>query len=156
MKTFLQSSVPANDHQQVQLLWAATQWPGLLDEERKNRIIERIRELQLEDGGWSIRSFGAPETLGGGAKALKLKGEPDTANPTGDGYQTGLAVVVLRDAGVPAGDPAIRKAIAWLKSNQRESGRWWTRSLNIDSRFHYISFSGTAYAALALAKCDAL
>ena len=62
---------------------------------------------------------------------------------------------MLRDAGVPADDPRIKKAIGWLLANQRASGRWWTRSLNRDRR-HYITFSGTAYALLALAKCDAL
>ncbi len=46
-------------------------------------------------------------------------------------------------------------AIAWLKSNQRESGRWWTRSLNTDSA-HFITYSRTAYPLLALQMCDAM
>ena len=41
---------------------------------------------------------------------------------------TGLAVLVLREAGVPANDPRLQKGVQWLLTNQRESGRWWTRS----------------------------
>ena len=52
--------------------------------------------------------------------------------------------------------PVASGGIDWLLSNQRESGRWWTESLNSRSRFHFITYSGTVYAALALAKCDAL
>lgn len=49
-----------------------------------------------------------------------------------DGHQTGLAIVALREAGVPASDPQIQRGLRWLESNQRESGRWWTLSLNTD------------------------
>ena len=52
---------------------------------------------------------------------------------------TGLAVLVLREAGVPANDPRLQKGIQWLLANQRESGRWWTRSLNTD-KAHYITY----------------
>jgi squalene-hopene/tetraprenyl-beta-curcumene cyclase len=68
---------------------------------------------------------------------------------------TGLAIIVLREAGVPADDDALQRGVRWLKANQRESGRWWTRSLNTDT-FHYITYSGTAYPLLALALCKAL
>ena len=68
---------------------------------------------------------------------------------------TGLAVLVLREAGVPANDPRLQKGIQWLLANQRESGRWWTRSLNTD-KAHYITYSGTAYPLLALMKCGVL
>ena len=145
-----------HDHQRMLLLWASTRVPGLLEDERRNQFIERIWKQQLDDGGWSVWSFATPEELGGGKRAEKLQAEPEYRTPRGDGYQTGLAVVVLRDAGVAKDDPRIQKAVRWLLSNQRASGRWWTRSLNVDSRFHYISYSGSAYAALALQKCDAL
>ena len=69
-----------------------------------------------------------------------------------DGYATGLVVYVLRQAGVPAQDPAIRSGVAWLEGNQRESGRWFTRSLNND-KAHYISNAGTGFAVMALAAC---
>lgn len=114
-----------------------------------------VRKHQREDGGWSIRTFAAPEARGNGNRAENLRSEAEFGNPASDGHQTGLAVLVLRDAGVPADEPRIKKAVEWLLTSQRASGRWWTRSLNRD-RQHYITFSGTAYALLALAKCDAL
>jgi squalene-hopene/tetraprenyl-beta-curcumene cyclase len=57
----------------------------------------------------------------------------------------------LRLAGVPADDVRIQKGIAWLKKNQRASGRWFTRSAHKDS--NYITNAGTAFALLALAEC---
>jgi squalene-hopene/tetraprenyl-beta-curcumene cyclase len=69
-----------------------------------------------------------------------------------DGYGTGFVIYVLRSAGTAAEDPRIRKGIAWLKSHQRASGRWFTRSLNRD-KTHLLTQPGTAYAVLALALC---
>ena len=49
-------------------------------------------------------------------------------------------------------DSRIRKGIAWLKTHQRASGRWFTRSMTQDNT-HLITNSGTAYGILALALC---
>lgn len=155
MTDYLRNTVPPHDYARVLLLWTATRMPGLLENSRIEEIIELIKRHQREDGGWSIRTFATPEKWGGGNRAEKLRAEPEFADPPSDGHMTGLAVVVLRDAGVPVDDPQIRAAVEWLSSNQRESGRWWTRSLNTDN-YHFITFSGTAYALLALSKCDAL
>ena len=59
---------------------------------------------------------------------------------------------VLRQAGVPADDPALVKAVAWLKANQRESGRWFTQSPG-GSKHHYVTNVGSAFAILALDAC---
>ena len=80
-------------------------------------------------------------------------GKPNDPQAPSDGYATGLAVFVLRQAGVPASDPAIQRGIAWLRSHQRASGRWFTRSLSTDLH-HFITHAGTAFAALALRSCD--
>ena len=114
-----------------------------------------IRGHQQDDGGWSIRRFASPETWGSGNRAKKLRAELEFGSPPSDGHMTGLATVVLREAGVPADDPQIQKAVRWLKANQRESGRWWTRSLNTD-KHHLITYSGTAYPMLALSLCEEL
>ena len=53
---------------------------------------------------------------------------------------------------MPADDPRIEKAVVWLKQNQRQSGRWFTRSLNKDNH-HFISHAGSAFALMALAEC---
>ena len=64
-------------------------------------------------------------------------------------------MLVLSEAGVPAKDKRLQKGVNWLLANQRESGRWWTRSLSTD-KHHLITYSGTVYPLLALAKCGAL
>lgn len=155
LKTYLTQTTPPHDYGKVLLLWASTRIPNLLKPKQTEEIIKMIRSKQHEDGGWAIRDFAKPEEWGQGNRAEKLKSEPEFHNPPSDGHQTGLAVIVLLDAGVPVDDPQIQKAVNWLKSNQRSSGRWWTRSLNTDNS-HYITYSATCYALLALARCGEL
>ena len=82
--------------------------------------------------------------MGSGSRKDKLNAEPNKDAPASDGHQTGLTIMLLRESGTPADHPAIRAGIKWIKSNQRESGRWWTRSLNTDGP-HFITYSGTFY-----------
>jgi hypothetical protein len=79
----------------------------------------------------------------------------DKADPgaPSDGYGSGLVIFALRQAGVPAKDAAIHRGIQWLSSNQRVSGRWFTRSSNGVPE-DYISDAATAFAVLALKSCD--
>lgn len=155
LRAYLQKTAPPHDYGRVLLLWTATRMKGLVDAKQRADLIRTIWKHQRSDGGWSIRTFAEPEKWGRGNRAAKLRVEPEFKNPPSDGHMTGLAVIVLRDAGVPADDPRLKKAVAWLLANQRSSGRWWTRSLNTD-RYHFITYSGTLYPLLALAKCDAL
>jgi squalene-hopene/tetraprenyl-beta-curcumene cyclase len=143
------------DYDLADLLWASTELPGLIDEARKQQLIQMILAHQKADGGWSIRNFARPEDWGKGNRAEKLRAELEFADPPSDGHMTGLAIIALRKAGVPASDANIRRGVAWLLTNQRSSGRWWTRSLNRDG-WQFISYSGTAYPLLALSLCDAL
>jgi squalene-hopene/tetraprenyl-beta-curcumene cyclase len=69
-----------------------------------------------------------------------------------DGYGTGFSLYVLRRAGIPTEDARIQNGIAWLKTHQRESGRWFARSLYKDSK-HYLSHNATAFAVMALGEC---
>ena len=155
LKKYLRTVEPQEDYDRCLLLWAEARLPGLLTAERKQTLIKLVLDKQRPDGGWSIRTFGKPEEWGKGNRAKKLLAEPEYANPPSDGHQTGLAIILLRESGIPANDPRIAKGIAWLKANQRESGRWWTRSLNTDS-WHFVTYSGTLYPLRALALCDAL
>jgi len=155
LRDYLRETPPPHDYGGTLLLWADARLPGLLEPDHKAKLIAMVRGRQLADGGWSLRTFAEPEAWGRGNRAKKLRAEPDFAKPSSDGHMTGLSIIVLREAGVPAGDPALRKGVAWLKSNQRESGRWWTRSLNTD-KYHFITYSGTAYPLLALARCGEL
>lgn len=155
MHHYLQQTRPPNDYAQVLLLWTSARVPGLISESRQTSLIDLIWEHQRPDGGWSLRDFGTPETWGSGNRADKLRAEPEFTRPPSDGHMTGLAVLTLREAGIAASDPRIQRAVSWLKANQRESGRWWTRSLNTD-KSHFITYSGTCYPLLALAYCHAL
>ena len=155
LKTYLRTQAPPHDYGRVLLLWASARMPDLLSSDQKADLIEMLWKHQRQDGGWSIRTFAAPEAWGKGNRAERLKAEPDQANPASDGHHTGLAIIVLRESGVPANDPRLQKGIDWIKSNQRISGRWWTKSLNTDS-WHFITYSGTAFPVLALSLCDAL
>ncbi|MGE3315294.1 MAG: hypothetical protein AB7O26_09270 [Planctomycetaceae bacterium] len=155
LKTYLRETPPPQDYDRMLLLWTATRMPDLIDGTKKTELVENVWKHQREDGGWSIRTFAKPEEWGSGNRAEKLRAEPEFQNPPSDAHQTALAVIVLRDAGVPASDPRIRRAVTWIKSNQRESGRWWTRSLNTDT-FHFITYSATGYSLWALDKCGEL
>ncbi|MBI3837920.1 MAG: hypothetical protein HY288_08305 [Planctomycetia bacterium] len=72
-----------------------------------------------------------------------------------DGYATGFVIFVARQAGLTASDSRLQRGLTWLKSNQRESGRWFTPSQAWHTR-HLISNAGTAYAVLALFACGEL
>jgi len=143
------------DYDRVDLLWASMELPGLLDDARKQQLVEMIFAHQRADGGWSIRTFATPEEWAKGNRAVKLRAEPEFANPPSDGHMTGLAIIALRKAGVPASDPRIQRGVQWLLANQRASGRWYTRSLNRDG-WQFITYSGTLYPLLALDLCNAL
>ncbi len=143
------------DYDRTDLLWAASEYPGLLNTKQKRDLIAMIFTHQQFDGGWSIRSFATPEEWGRGTRAAKLRSELEFGFPQSDGHMTGLAIIALRKAGVASSDPRIQSGVHWLLSNQRSSGRWWTRSLIRDG-WQFISYSGTAYPMLALSLCDAL
>ena len=68
-----------------------------------------------------------------------------------DGY--GTALVVLREARVSPGDEAVQRGVKWLRAHQRESGRWFVRSLN-GVKQHYLSDTATAFAVLVLKACE--
>jgi squalene-hopene/tetraprenyl-beta-curcumene cyclase len=136
---------PAPDlHHKTYLLWASLALDGLMDNAERKRTVTALLALQREDGGWSLPALGAWK---------RHNGEEQARDAGSDGYATGLVLYVLRQTGVAASEKPIRRGVAWLKANQRESGRWFTRSLNRDGR-HYISNAGTAFAILALKSCE--
>ncbi len=155
LQHYLRTERPPHDYGRVWLLRAASRMPGLLPINAKRELIAMVLRHQRADGGWSIRTFAQPEEWGGGNRAMKLRQELEFQDPPSDGHQTGLAIVALREAGLPARDPRIQRGVRWLLANQRASGRWWTRSLNTD-RWHYITLSGTGYALQALYLADSL
>ncbi|HEY5315258.1 MAG TPA: hypothetical protein VIK18_22190 [Pirellulales bacterium] len=154
LKKYLTTTEPPHDYGRVVLLWAGTRLPGIMDQAQQAKLVEMLLKHQRADGGWSIRSFARPEQWGSGNRAAKLAAEPEFADPPSDGHMTGLALVVLAESGLPKTDKRVQSGLRWLKTHQRASGRWWTRSLNTD-KYHFITFSGTAYPLLALSLYDA-
>jgi squalene-hopene/tetraprenyl-beta-curcumene cyclase len=137
-----QSSQPL--HHRAVLLWAASKRPELMTAVDREQTKKELIALQRPDGGWSLPSLG---------RWHRKDGTPNDQDAPSDGYATGLAVLVLHSSGLTPADSVLARAISWLKTNQRVSGRWFTRSINRDS-YHFISHVGTVYAAMALSATD--
>jgi len=148
LEQFLKSNPPVNAHQKGMMLWASRYNDRIVTQKQKTQWENELLNLQRDDGGWSLLSLGDESWIRAGNGNLQ-----DTNS---DAYGTGFAVFVLRQAGVPSNDPSLLRAIEWLKSNQRDSGRWYVRSLKIRSRpsKNYISHAGTAFAIMALVECS--
>lgn len=143
LRAHLTKTPPPDLHHGTWLLWASTKIEGLMTADERAKAVAELRAKQRTDGGWCLPALG---------RYSRRDKTPNDADAPSDGYATGLVVYVLRQAGVSHDDPAVRGGVAWLKSNQRESGRWFTRSLNND-RAHYITNAGTAFAVMALGAC---
>jgi squalene-hopene/tetraprenyl-beta-curcumene cyclase len=143
----------------VMLLWASAKWPGLLTADRQKEIIAEILKAQQADGGWSLFPLAktwkdwSPASLAG--KWERNDGSPQDTNS--DGYATGLAVFVLKQAGVSHENSQLQRGREWLIKNQvGANGSWRTYSLNkrrdpASNAGKFMSDAATAYAVLALA-----
>jgi sugar lactone lactonase YvrE len=147
LRRYFAAEPPPNVHHEAWLLWASTRIDRLMTSERRRDAVAKLLALQREDGGWSLPSF---------ADWKGNHGKPnDPARPS-DGYATGLTVYVLRLAGLAASDGRVARGVAWLRTHQRESGRWFTHSLNENkSGIHHIATAGTCFAVMALKACEA-
>ena len=143
IRNYFRANPPKNMHHRAMKMLASLHIEGIMTNAERKQVVDDLFALQKPNGGWNLA------TLGNNWK--RSDGTPQDYE-TSDGYGTGFVIYALRTAGIPADDPRIQKGIQWLKNHQRASGRWFTRSMDKDSR-HYITHSGTAYAILALAKC---
>jgi squalene-hopene/tetraprenyl-beta-curcumene cyclase len=128
-------------------LWASSYLPGVLDQRQRDGIVEALASRQRPDGGWSTASL-APWTR-----------RDSTALPAdSDGYATGLILLALQRAGIPATDSRVRAGIEWLSSHQDPStGMWRASSLNkqrdpASDAGKFMSDAATAYAVMALSQ----
>ena len=143
---FLSKNAPTTPHQQAMMLWAVKYSPELSSVQEKQKWIQELKSLQKEDGGWVLAQLGDEQWKREDNKPHYM---------ISDGYATAMVVFALRQAGVSKQDPVIKRGIIWLKSNQRQSGRWFTHSPRREGR-HYISQAGTSMALLALHSCGEL
>ena len=158
LKAWLKQPVLKNDFDRVLRLQLAHYLPELVPASEREAALALLSSRQHADGGWSTRDFSAlqdwhfeiSETV-----ARLITHLPDAAKPESDAYMTSLAVVLMRQSGVPAHDARIQRALAWLKKEQRVSGRWWMHSL-YRGNYHYITYIATCQALKALALCGEL
>ena len=142
LRGYLAKNPPPTVHHEAMLLWASSYGESFLGDAQRRATIQKLLKLQREDGGWSLSSLG------------NWQREDDSAQDTAsDGYGTGFVVYVLKQSGLVNDPLPIQRGIAWLKQNQRESGRWITRSLKKDNK-HFISHYGTAFAVMAIASAE--
>lgn len=146
LETYFEANPPASAHQKGMLLWLSRYAPDSSKAVEKNKWIKELRALQQEDGGWVLIQLGNADWQ---RKDKKAQAQ------ISDGYATAFVIYALRQSGVPASDPAIKGGIAWLKTHQRESGRWFTHSPRVNGR-HYITQAASNMALLALSSCGEL
>jgi squalene-hopene/tetraprenyl-beta-curcumene cyclase len=156
MKTWLRSAPAKNDFDRVLRLQLAAYLPDLVSQSDRDTALALLSSKQHHDGGWSLRDMSPVDDwhFKMSATVVNLINRlPDAAAPESDPYMTALAIVLMRQNQVPAADVRVQRGIAWLKKEQRISGRWWMQSLYRGNYF-YITYIATAQALKALALCD--
>jgi squalene-hopene/tetraprenyl-beta-curcumene cyclase len=172
MRSYLNANYAGqNLYSKAWVLLASTRLGGLLSRDQTDALTTELQRKQNADGGWSLYKLG-PWTWSKASPPYAPEGKPDVALLSeSDAYATGLIAYVLRQAGLPAGHPALKKATAWLEANQKTCqidqshwNCWRTYSLNYDHehggddgepwRRMFMSDAATAFAALALLPAD--
>ena len=95
--------------------------------------LDRLRKLQLEDGGWSFDPG-----------VLQDDGSYTTQSKTADPSPTSTAIIAFHAAGISKDDPTVAKGIAKLLSMQKPTGMW-----KVASKTGFVS---TSYALHALSR----
>ena len=126
------------------MLEAASITDGLLTADQKREVINQLRAVRHDDGGWSLADLGTFK---------RVDGTPQTRES--DGHATGLALHALLAAGTPLDRPEVVQGLAWLRGHQQEDGSW--RGISVNKKRDPSTFIGklmtdaaTATAAQAL------
>jgi squalene-hopene/tetraprenyl-beta-curcumene cyclase len=158
LKEYLRSTPPKNDFDRILKLQLAHYLPELVSAKERDAALALLSAKQHADGGWSVRDMSALNDWHFEMSTTVvnlIKNLPDAANPESDAYMTALAVVLLRQSNIPTSDPRVQRGLAWLRREQRESGRWWMHSL-YRGNYHYITYIATVQAVKAFALCGEL
>ena len=158
LKGYLRAGAPKNDYDRVLKLQLAHYLPELVPAAEREAALKLLFAKQHADGGWCVRDFSAlndwhfemsPTVVN------LIKSLPDAAKPESDAYMTAFAVVLLRQSNIPTSDSRVQRGLAWLRHEQRETGRWWMHSL-YRGNYHYITYIATAQAVKAFDLCGEL
>ncbi len=158
LRTWLRTTPPKNDFDRVLKLQLAHYLPDLVSQSDRDAGLALLSSKQHADGGWSTRDMSALDDwhFEMSRSVLNLiRNLPDADEPQSDPYMTALAVVLMRQNNVPVSDARIQGGLAWLKKEQRESGRWWMHSL-YRGNYHYITYIATTEALKAFSLCGEL
>lgn len=145
LRTYLRSRLPEESlHNRLWILEASASFKGLISPEQSQAILDQVRALQREDGGWSLAALGQFQRVDGST-------QPEAS----DGYATGLALHALIGAGVPKDQPSVAKGLGWLGSRQRKDGSWPGISVNKERdpasfAAQLMTDAATAFSARAL------
>ena len=158
LKSWLRAPEIKNDFDRVLRLQLAHYMPDLVPQAERDAALGLLSSKQHADGGWSTRDMSAIYDWHFEMSEYVtnlITNLPDAANPESDAYMTALSIVLMRQNNVPVADERIQRGLAWLKKEQRVSGRWWMQSL-YRGNYHYITYIATCQALKALALCDEL
>ena len=149
LKKYLQG-VDQPLHHRIVALWASSFLPGVLTTEAKKTLIGEIQSAQEADGGWGLAKLGKRGVTKTGWQSHGVY--PDGVS---DGYATGLVVLALKRAGVPAEDSKLQQGIRWLQGRQKD-GTWPATYPNRPRNPHsdtgkFMRDAATAFAVLGLA-----
>jgi squalene-hopene/tetraprenyl-beta-curcumene cyclase len=145
LRDYLKGQFPnQNLHDQAWGLWAATKIEGILRPAERTNLIDRLLDLQREDGGWSLPALGT-----------WVRNDRTAQETTSDGYATALILHVAQTAGLSKSHVKVAKGLEWLNSNQTTTGAWRSVSLVkkrdlASHRGKFMSDAATAFAVLAL------
>ena len=158
LKQWLATAAPKNDFDRVLKLQLAHYLPELVPQSERDATLALLSSKQHADGGWSTRDMSPINDwhfeISPYVRSL-ITSLPDADQPASDAYMTALAIVLMRQNNVPVSDPRIGQGLAWLKREQRASGRWWMHSL-YRGNYHYITYIATVEAMKALDLCGEL
>lgn len=131
-------------HNRMALVWASTRLRGVVADADRKAILNELAGKQEADGGWTLASLGPWSSH---------PGAPPSAGS--NAYATGLAAFVLERTGVSMANPALERALQWLRTHQDKSGFWEAQSMN--TRYEpgsmpsqFMRDVATGYAVLAL------
>lgn len=158
LKEWLRTARPKNDFDRVLKLQLAHYLPDLVSLSDRDTGLALLSSKQHADGGWSTRDMSPVDDWHfemSRAVLNLIKNLPDADKPESDPYMTALAIVLMRQNNVPVSDPRIQQGLAWLKREQRQSGRWWMHSL-YRGNYHYITYIATTEAMKAFKLCGEL